>query len=388
MLTIYRRHLKNCEHHAGGRKYRRCQCPIWADGFLGGIEIRKSLRMRDWTKANEQIREWESDGQERPAPGEPTTTIADACAGFVADVEARNLTAKTVYKYRLLFRQMQAFAGDQGLRFLKQLDTAALRTFRATWKDHNLAALKKLDRLRGFFRFARDNNWIPDNPASKIANPKVVMRPTLPFTQDEMLRILGGTTQYIESRQPHGRQNAQRLRALVFLLRYTGLRIGDAVNCSVDHLIDSKIRLYTAKTGTHVHCPLPDFVVRELEATSRLSPSRWFWTGNGKLETAVGDWQGRLQELFRIAKIQGGHAHRFRDTFAVGLLLEGVPLERVSMMLGHTSLRITEKHYAPWVRERQEQAEADVRRTWAHDPIALLETKGTLQVHGNCEAPN
>jgi hypothetical protein len=27
-------------------------------------------------------------------------------------------------------------------------------------------------------------------------------------------------------------------------------------------------------------------------------------------------------------------------------------------------VRITEKHYAPWVRERQQQLEADVRRTW------------------------
>ena len=44
-------------------------------------------------------------------------------------------------------------------------------------------------------------------------------------------------------------------------------------------------------------------------------------------------------------------------------------------------MRITEKHYAPWVREQQEQAEADVKRTWAHDPIALLETKGTPEVH-------
>jgi len=44
----------------------------------------------------------------------------------------------------------------------------------------------------------------------------------------------------------------------------------------------------------------------------------------------------------------------------VELLLAGVPLERVSILLGHTSVRITEKHDAPWVRERQEQAEADV----------------------------
>ncbi len=63
------------------------------------------------------------------------------------------------------------------------------------------------------------------------------------------------------------------------------------------------------------------------------------------------------------------------------LLLAGVPLERVSVLLGHTSIRITERHYSPWVRARQEQAEADVRRAWEQDPVAPLEAKGTPEVH-------
>ncbi len=53
-----------------------------------------------------------------------------------------------------------------------------------------------------------------------------------------------------------------------------------------------------------------------------------------------------------------------RDTFAVEMLLAGVPLEQVSMLLGHKSVRITEKHYAPWVKPRQEQLAADVRKAW------------------------
>jgi hypothetical protein len=43
-----------------------------------------------------------------------------------------------------------------------------------------------------------------------------------------------------------------------------------------------------------------------------------------------------------------------RDTFAVEYLLAGMPLEEVSRLLGHSSVLITQKHYAPWVLERQQ----------------------------------
>ena len=58
------------------------------------------------------------------------------------------------------------------------------------------------------------------------------------------------------------------------------------------------------------------------------------------------------------------HPHRFRDTFAVRLLQAGVPLQDVSILLGHTSIKVTEKHYAPWVKERQIRLEELVQRTW------------------------
>ena len=86
-------------------------------------------------------------------------------------------------------------------------------------------------------------------------------------------------------------------------MRYSGLRIGDAVSCSVDRLLNGKLRLYTQKTGTHVHCPLPEFVVKELSAIPKKNERYWFWTGNGKLETAVADWQGRLLDIFTDLKI-------------------------------------------------------------------------------------
>ena len=135
----------------------------------------------------------------------------------------------------------------------------------------------------------------------------------------------------------------------------------------VDDIQDDKLFLYTAKTGTAVYCPLPPFVVEALNAIP--ASAYFFWSGLSKPKSAVGDWQRSLQRLLILAGVPAGHAHRFRDTFSVELLLAGVPIERVSILLGHQSVRITEKHYAPWVRARQEQLEADVRRTWhTHEP--------------------
>jgi integrase/recombinase XerD len=54
----------------------------------------------------------------------------------------------------------------------------------------------------------------------------------------------------------------------------------------------------------------------------------------------------------------------FRDTFAVELLLAGVPIDQVSVLLGHRSVKMTEKHYLPWVKARQRQLTANVRRAW------------------------
>jgi integrase/recombinase XerD len=392
MLTIYRRHRKGCSlrcepqsrDHIDGDVYMRksaqnCRCPVWVDGFLNGREIRETLHTQNWEKAKDQV--LELDRGERSAD-EGKIRIKQATEDFVTDAEDRKLKENTVYKYRLLFRQLNAFAETQGLRYLKDLDVAMLRKFRASWKDHNLAALKKLERLRSFFRFAMDNEWIGKNPAKKLGKPEIEDRPTLPFSHDEMTRILVAAEANITKIQPEGLDNAIRLRALVLLLRYTGLRISDAVGCSVDRLVDGKLRLYTQKTKTHVYCPLPAFVSQELGSIPKNSARYWFWTGNGKVESAVTNWRWRLKDLFDGADVQDGHAHRFRDTFATELLLAGVPIERVSIFLGHQSVKITEKHYRPWVRERQEQAEADVRRTWTHDPIALLQAaRGTNQVH-------
>ena len=48
-------------------------------------------------------------------------------------------------------------------------------------------------------------------------------------------------------------------------------------------------------------------------------------------------------------------------------------MERVSILLGHSSVKIAERHYAPWVQARQAQLEADLVRVWRNDPLVQAE---------------
>ena len=355
MLTIYRRHRKNCKQRMAGRDYRRCLCPIWVDGSLNGVEVRKSLRLRDWQRAQELVRRWEAEGQqiEKPKP----LTVKEACDKFLVDAGARNLREPTLYKYRLLFRQFQEFSELHGHSYITDFDVDSVRQFRASWSNKNIAARKKLEAFRAFFRFVHESGWIPTNPTTPLKPPKITEPPTAPFTKEEVTSILKACDSYPD------KTNAVRLRALILLLRYSGLRIRDAATLSRNRIQGDKLFLYTAKTGTPVYCPLPPFVVEALNAIPERT-AYFFWTGNSTPKSVASVWQESLKRLFVLGGVPDGHAHRFRDTFSVELLLAGVPIERVAILLGHQSVRITEKHYAPWVSARQEQLEADVRRTW------------------------
>jgi integrase/recombinase XerD len=141
MLTIYRRHKKECEHRSEGRKYRRYRCPIWVDGFLGSQEIRKSLDTADWQKAQDAIRDWESKEEETKTKAEPMS-LRQAKERFLADATARRLNDSTIYKYRLLFKQIGDFADRRGLRYLKELDLTTLDDFRTEWRDGPRSSLK------------------------------------------------------------------------------------------------------------------------------------------------------------------------------------------------------------------------------------------------------
>lgn len=88
----------------------------------------------------------------------------------------------------------------------------------------------------------------------------------------------------------------------------------------------------------------------------------FFWSGTSKLNSITGFWRARIAKVFKLAKLDNAHPHRFRDTFAVSLLEAGASLENVRILLCHQSIRVTQKHYNPWVKSRQDALDLGVKK--------------------------
>ena len=127
--------------------------------------------------------------------------------------------------------------------------------------------------------------------------------------------------------------------------------------------------LQRAKTGELVTLRLPPTVLAALDAAGRPGRQHYFWTGRSAPVTATGYWRARLKKVAAEAGVADFHPHRLRDTFAVSLLTAGVLMQDVSNLLGHSSLAITEKHYAPWDAARRKRLGNIVRNAQRDDPL-------------------
>ncbi|MGB8836402.1 MAG: tyrosine-type recombinase/integrase [Candidatus Acidiferrales bacterium] len=348
MLTIWRRHNQlKCKYKS--RAERKCRCPIWISGIdAAGVRVYETTKLRDWTRAESFVRHYDNTGAK---PMETSRiTIEDWQTAFLADATSpsgKNLNSETIRKYKLLFKQINAFAKDRGFRFVNQLDLHVLTAFRSTWEDAPLSASKKLERLRSILKFALRRKWILDNPASELDSPKLKLTPTLPYSQEEVDRIFKAAID-------------PRVHAFILTMIHSGLRISDTTTLAVSNLNGNRLCLYQQKTGEYVYVPIPDDVAEALRTVKHKHPDYFFWSGSSKVPAAVSVWRRRLADVFDRAGIKGGHSHRLRDTFAVRMLEAGLSIENVSTLPGHADIKVTQRHYSPWIKTRQDALDREV----------------------------
>jgi integrase len=385
-LNEYRRHAPDCKLTKASQM--NCNCPIWAVGRVNGKRLRCSLGTRNRQKARQKINELLGRKPDAPPadPAKASPTVADAIKGYLGFCEFnKRLKASTLTSYRDTLSAFEEFCGRRLYRTVDQFNLSPFDQFQAERgsprEEGERAAVtpktmaKEFQHLKSFCARLVELGLIPINYAKKVRLPKTDDVSTLPFKEAEAKAILAACARLGETENQRGGyasysadqidEERRYARALVLMLLTTGLRISDVVNLDrakvyVDRKGATRLRIRTEKTGVVVTLLLPNATVQALKNLPHVSHELYFWRGGDERQFATACDRARrvVARLGELAGVRDAHPHRFRDSWAAAALLNGTPMRTVQLVLGHKSIRTTEKHYAPFVVEYQSMIDA------------------------------
>lgn len=421
-LNFKRRHSRKCraekkigEWHEwkqveedGKKKGRGCACPYYA---LGVLEPAKGFYPYATGKTNkaeaeDQVRRWLQTGQFGVNEDPDSTPINVAVKDYMKYVQLDlGASSATLKKYRTLMDQFEAFAKWKGITSIQRFDgygkdsigDAVVLDFRRAWADPNAGyklgnpawrtmsddtAKRAAKTLRLFFNRCIDRKWILQAPVRllkfpKNKNPKNRTKADVKYlTAAQFTDILWAVEAKLSDRERRSEYHRDRLKALIMVCRWGGLRISDGVALHKNQIQGDVLYIdNTRKSDSSVKVPLPKEAMDALSAIKPYPSGFYFCENEETLASAHSLYSKNIAELFEKAgirtKVDNKLTHRFRHTFVVDLLEKGVPLETVSLLIGHQSIKTTQDYYAGWTKGYMDRAAKLVRDSWGKQADAL-----------------
>ena len=270
----------------------------------------------------------------------------------------------TFENYQRTLNLFELFLADRKIKMLRDIDKTTLAGFRSWRMDQTKrlnctgAASSYLDlcHLHHVFEFACKNELVEKNPVSVPAKRYDPSAGAQPFSADEIVQLEEHAHQEFGTLFP-----TENIQIPFLALRWTGFRASDAIAFPWEEVSFhwKVIEHVCHKNHKKVTLPISKPFLAGLEAERQRRNPRpgepvLLHPGTGKPFTNHSLWV-YVGELGRRAGVSHAHPHRFRDTFAVDMLLRFNDPYYVANLLGDT-MQVVVKYYLPFVRELREKA--------------------------------
>lgn len=234
---------------------------------------------------------------------------------------------------------IKEFFGRRHIKDLSPRDVDAFRAYVAKNVDgmkgkvtlHTVNHYHAL--LKAIINWAKKKRlYFGDNPAWGVAMAKVERAKVRFLTPDEEKRLT-----------PIVARDA-RLWPYYVLAVNTGLRIGEIVRirvCDVIRHPEPMIFIPHSKSNRSRYVPLSDSA-QEVVATRIQGKGPETLILDSVTKITVSEW---FNECCKQAQVMDFTFHCLRHTFTAHMLGRGVPIYKVSKILGHSSVVVTEQHY-------------------------------------------
>ena len=273
-----------------------------------------------------------------PTPG--GYTVAKAWAAYLADYEVRSGTDTKGLEYaynrhikpklgRIRLDSLQTGTIRRWLNDLARTGEPEKR------RAKQATANKQLTKLKAALNYAYQHDMGGNRAVwDKVKPYKNVDAPRIRFIATKQVKAL------IDAADP---DFAPMIKAAI----YTGCRWSELCRLRVHHVMPGKIHIADSKSGKARDVPLSAEGKRFFKQQVETKPA------GGYVFTIDGEPWGKSMQKRRMdvasdrAKIEPRvNYHLLRHFYASVLVEQGVSLQMVAQLLGHSDTRVTEKHYA------------------------------------------
>lgn len=295
-------------------------------------------------------------------------TVHDCIAKYIAGKEEQ-ISEKALCQNKLAMDRLGTFAATRGVLYVKQLTVDILEDFKVLGFPPEMKSTSKahaIAKVRCFLKVAYRCKWISEPLVEQMTTLKAVYDQKEPYTDEEVTKILDEALKLDGATHGYAKQPAT-FRLLLELMLDTGMRIGDSIIFNPATLVrGDKMWIYSFKPQKQRRTEKPktiesyisDELKQAIASCKWLSPELPFKYGGFRNKYYLGNQvYERMQTIGARCEVADCRPHRLRDTFAVRRLLNGMQLDEVSRLLGHSSVKVTETYYAKWVSSRKTRLE-------------------------------
>jgi len=242
----------------------------------------------------------------------------------------------TIVREKKVYKVFSKYIGEIPIGRIKISDTEGYIKTRSEIDKVSPAGIGlELRTLRAFFNFLIRRGYLKTNPLGGVKGPR---------QKDKKIRFL--TTTEIENL--FTAVDDPNYRDLILMYLNTGARreeiLPSKFTWSNVDFKQRKIKL-TGKRNKTRYVPMNETVYQLLRRRNYIEKREFPFNFNYEYLFK------KIAKYYIAAKIKNANVHTLRKTFGSLMVQSGIDVFTVSKLLGHSSVRVTEKHYADLLEE-------------------------------------
>lgn len=266
--------------------------------------------------------------------------LQDCIKLFLQYLIKKNVSKKHYELARIYLNQLLGITGNVKINSLKKIDVTNF--IMNNFVTNPYSSQHKLKKLKTFFNYLVDMNIVKENILARYKIPKIPQAEIKHINEMEFMELVELETNI-------------KLKLIYQFLFYSGLRAGELVNMKWNWIdIENKLLYvindidFTTKSKNNRVIPLNNKLLNILaECKKEISLTGYvFHKDNKKYEVCYISRNFKKLVRKKYGVDSSFHLHNLRSSFGSNLLQRGCNIEIVSKLLGHSSINITQKHYA------------------------------------------